>query len=120
MTPNRAPASVWAHVFALIISVICRMRLARVCKFAACSGVSAKASHPLLKLCTIFCLPLLSVAYRVLASSRSCVCSCRPSFLLKRMEHIDHISESCEVEHARCARVVPYPKFLYALSNRGH
>mgnify|MGYP007070997935 CR=1 FL=1 len=109
VTPHVAPASACVHPFVSMTSVICRMSAARARKFAACSGVSANASHTLLKLWIVL------VMFPSLEFSVPCpgllkvACTRRPAFLLKRMEHVHRVCEPSNVEHAIGAGVIPYP-----------
>jgi hypothetical protein len=81
-------------------SVICRMSPDRARKFAACSGVSAKASHTLLKLWIVLVMSP-SPEFSVPCSRQLKVAfTRRPGLLLKRMEHVDGFSEASYVDHA--------------------
>jgi hypothetical protein len=100
--------------------VICRMSPDRARKFAACSGVSAKASHTLLKLWIVLVMSP-SPEFSVPRSRQLDVAlACGPSFLLKRMQHVDGFSEASYVDHAIRTGVIPHAEFLNSFSNRRH
>jgi hypothetical protein len=100
--------------------VICRMSPDRARKFAACSGVSAKASHTLLKLWIVLVMSL-SPQFSVPCSRQLDVALARgPGFLLKRMQHVDGFSEASYVDHAIRTGIIPHAEFLNSFSNRRH
>jgi len=101
-------------------SVICRISPDRARKFAACSGVSAKASQTLLKLWIVL-LMSPSPEFSVSRSRQLEVALARgPGFLLKRMQHVDGFSEASDVDHAIRTGVIPHSEFLNSFSNRRH